>query len=730
MQERGRRGNDDGVGTGTGSGLGGDDVAAPDRAARPSPGPGSRPVRQVLLRALALQVALVAAAGLLGAGALLAVRHGVDHVSRTLAPASTAEARAREAMIDMETGLRGYLLTGDRAYLAPYTSGRAGYAQAQAQLAALPLDQRLSALVAASRRAAQRWQQDFAQPALAGPVGSGAGAGTDAAAQARAKAQFDAFRAASDAVQRAVDGERARARDRLQVLLGAGLAAVVLAVVLALLAALRSAGRVERSVVGPLESVRGQLARLRDGVPGHPLPARGPDELQDLTDSYNALARESERRRAAREEERRLREASQRVVRRVRRHLDLAALTRQSVQALGEELDLAGVRVDLLPAPGELATAGASTGEPDESSAGAPERTTDRDDDAGRDRALTARWPEGEPERPGDLPAELPTPAELADALDRGEPLDPPGAGPLLRLPLGAAGRPLGLLTLHRREGRGPWPLPEVLTLQLIAQELGRAVEHARLYRAQQDIAHRLTELDRARTDFVATVGHELRNPLFAVSGYAQLLATTALDEQQREWLAVMGRGLDQANALLDDLRDYSRGAPEGPVHDLDLDLADVVDDAVAAVRAQALTHGLELVRHPGAAPVPVRGDRGQLERAVTNLLSNAVKYTPAGGRVEVRCLQDAGGCHVVVEDTGIGIPATDRAQLFTRFYRAGNARLLGSPGTGLGLVVVKAVAERHGGDVSLTSQEGVGTRVVLSLPAAAAAPTRRAEGA
>jgi signal transduction histidine kinase/CHASE3 domain sensor protein len=682
-------------------GRGAADVAATHAPRPAAAGPGSRRVRQVLLRALAFQVALVAAAGLFGAGTLLAVRHGLDHVSRTLAPASTAEAQGREAMIDMETGLRGYLLTGDRAFLAPYTAGRASYTRAHAQLAALPLDRRLSALVAASHQAAVRWQQDFAEPAVGG------GGSTDAGTQARAKAQFDAFRSASDAVQRAVDGERARARDRLQLLLGAGLAAVVLAVVLALLAALRSAGRVERSVVGPLESVRAQLARLRDGVPGHPLPARGPDELQDLTDSYNALARESERRRAAREEERRLREASQRVVRRVRRHLELAALAQQSVQALGEELDLAAVRLDLLPGPGERGPA-------------EPGRPGDSPFDAAGP-VLVTRWPQddGEGEQPDEAPPALPAPEALADALDRGEPLDPPGPGPRLRLPVGAAGRPLGLLTLHRREDRGPWPLPEVLTLQLVAQELGRAVEHARLYRAQQDIAERLTELDRARTDFVATVGHELRNPLFAVSGYAQLLATTALDEQQREWLAVMGRGLDQANALLDDLRDYSRGAPEGPVHDLDLDLAAVVDDAVAAVRAQALTHGLELVRHPAGRPVPVRGDRGQLERAVANLLSNAVKYTPAGGRVDVRCVQDAAGCHVVVEDTGIGIPAADRSQLFTRFYRAGNARLLGSPGTGLGLVVVKAVAERHGGDVSLTSQEGVGTRVVLSLPRA-----------
>lgn len=363
----------------------------------------------------------------------------------------------------------------------------------------------------------------------------------------------------------------------------------------------------------------------------------------------------------------------------------------------------------LLPAPGQAPDlpSGQETGQPS--------------------GLLVARWPEdgsgpsaGGSSAVGEPRLELPAPEVLADALERGEPLAPAGSDPLLRLPVGAGGRPLGLLALRRGPDAGGWPLQEVLTVQLVAQELGRGVEHARLYRAQQDLAERLTELDRARTDFVATVGHELRNPLFAVSGYAQLLATTDLDEQQREWLAVMGRGLDQASALLDDLRDYSRGAPEGPVHDLDLDLAGVVDDAVAAVHAQALTRGLRLVRHPGAGPVPVRGDRGQLERAVVNLLSNAVKYTPAGGRVDVRCLEDASGCHVLVEDTGIGIPAGDRDQLFTRFYRAGNARRLGSPGTGLGLVVVKAVAERHGGDVALTSQEGVGTRVVLSLPRAA----------
>jgi signal transduction histidine kinase len=112
-----------------------------------------------------------------------------------------------------------------------------------------------------------------------------------------------------------------------------------------------------------------------------------------------------------------------------------------------------------------------------------------------------------------------------------------------------------------------------------------------------------------------------------------------------------------------------------------------------------------------------VRGDGLQLERVLLNLLSNAVKFTPAGGRVALDVA--VGDRHVVLTcaDTGIGIPAAEQQHLFDRFFRASNATEQAIPGTGLGLVVVRGIVERHGGSVDLASQHGRGTTATVRLP-------------
>ena len=136
---------------------------------------------------------------------------------------------------------------------------------------------------------------------------------------------------------------------------------------------------------------------------------------------------------------------------------------------------------------------------------------------------------------------------------------------------------------------------------------------------------------------------------------------------------------------------------------------------------------------HDCGGGMVVSGDQGHLHRAIVNVLSNAIKFTPPGGRVELSLAvlpdeQGAAGRGVRLRcrDSGIGIPASDMPQLFSRFYRAGNATTAAIPGTGLGLAIVKTIVEDHGGRLDLTSVEGEGTVVAIDLPLARAGVPRR----
>jgi signal transduction histidine kinase len=150
-------------------------------------------------------------------------------------------------------------------------------------------------------------------------------------------------------------------------------------------------------------------------------------------------------------------------------------------------------------------------------------------------------------------------------------------------------------------------------------------------------------------------------------------------------------------------------------------DLAAIIDEAVHAVRGAAAGKGLTVCVDT-AGDLVVNGDAERLRQVADNLLGNAVKYTPAGGTVTVTaCLDTAhpGDEHILwtVADTGIGIPAADRPRLFRRFYRASTALQHRIPGTGLGLVVTRAIIERHQGSITVHDHDGPGTTFAITLP-------------
>ncbi|HEV2591121.1 MAG TPA: HAMP domain-containing sensor histidine kinase [Gaiellaceae bacterium] len=234
-----------------------------------------------------------------------------------------------------------------------------------------------------------------------------------------------------------------------------------------------------------------------------------------------------------------------------------------------------------------------------------------------------------------------------------------------------------------------------------------------------------LRRLDQMKDEFVATVTHELRTPLTSISGYTDLLRETedsGLSDEQSTYLKVVARNTDRLLMLVNDLL-FAAGlqSSELAVDPEVVDLGELAREAVESVRPRAEAKGVGL-RVETDGDTHVRGDRHRIAQLIDNLLSNAVKFTPEGGEVSVRSGGGDAGVLLEVRDSGIGIPAAEQEQLFTRFFRSSNAVADAIPGTGLGLYITNAIAQAHGGSIAVESAEGRGTTFVVTLPSAARA--------
>ncbi len=228
-------------------------------------------------------------------------------------------------------------------------------------------------------------------------------------------------------------------------------------------------------------------------------------------------------------------------------------------------------------------------------------------------------------------------------------------------------------------------------------------------------------QLERLRDAFVAAVSHELRTPLTSISGFIEMLGDEehGLGPAGRTYLHVIQRGTTRLQRIVEDLLLVAQ--IEADRLELDpgpADLAELATAAVEAAQPAATEQGVELMLDLEGSLALV-ADAGRLRQVLDNLVSNALKFTPAGGSVMLSATNGKGAIRLEVTDTGIGIPHEELGQLFSRFYRASTATRRAIPGTGLGLVIARAIVEAHGGTISLTSIEGEGTRVTVTLPAA-----------
>ncbi|MCZ7589725.1 MAG: PAS domain S-box protein [Gaiella sp.] len=223
----------------------------------------------------------------------------------------------------------------------------------------------------------------------------------------------------------------------------------------------------------------------------------------------------------------------------------------------------------------------------------------------------------------------------------------------------------------------------------------------------------------RAKDEFVATVSHELRTPLAAIAGYAELLEDdlTTAGTEGRQFLEVVQRNATRLTQLVDDLLLIQQSETASvSIRPTDVEIGDVVRQSVERVEPAANRKSIA-IRVDDDGPLVVHADAMRIGQVMDNLLSNAVKFTPEHGTVDVRIGAAGEVCSVEVEDSGPGIPRDERGRLFERFFRSRDAVARSIPGTGLGLVISRRIAEAHGGALELVDRDGAGTTFRLLLP-------------
>jgi signal transduction histidine kinase len=216
---------------------------------------------------------------------------------------------------------------------------------------------------------------------------------------------------------------------------------------------------------------------------------------------------------------------------------------------------------------------------------------------------------------------------------------------------------------------------------------------------------------------FISDASHELRTPITALKNFVLLLTGPAgeVPSTRAEFLAESETQIERLEWITRNLLDLSR--LDAGLFELELaehDVRDLLELAAAHFKARAEEKGIELQLVKPDSPLNLVCDQPRLELALGNLLDNAIKFTPPGGKVEIGARLEDDSLSIWVEDNGPGIAPEDLPHVFERFYRGQNAA--GTTGSGLGLAIVKSLVEAQGGQISVVSKAGHGTRFTLKL--------------
>ncbi|MEH2264678.1 hybrid sensor histidine kinase/response regulator [Nostoc sp.] len=275
-----------------------------------------------------------------------------------------------------------------------------------------------------------------------------------------------------------------------------------------------------------------------------------------------------------------------------------------------------------------------------------------------------------------------------------------------------------GLLIAHYNSGERHWQTDDAQMLNEVSVQLAIAIQQAELLAQTQAALTKEKQLNTFKSQIIATVSHEYRTPLTSILAAASTLAkhSQQLDESKQErFLGIIEQKARYMSKLVDDMLLVNQFELEKPkFKPILLDLLQFFSDLIEQER-ETTGDRYELIFNITGHTQGFWGDRGLLQQIFINLMSNAIKYSPDGGTVEFHLIGKESEAIFYIQDRGIGIPIRDQENLFQSFSRGSNVDTI--PGTGLGLAIAKGCVELHGGDITLSSEVGEGTKVTVSLP-------------
>ncbi|GAA3409338.1 HAMP domain-containing sensor histidine kinase [Paenibacillus hodogayensis] len=253
-----------------------------------------------------------------------------------------------------------------------------------------------------------------------------------------------------------------------------------------------------------------------------------------------------------------------------------------------------------------------------------------------------------------------------------------------------------------------------------------RRDEIGELAQSFSDMTRDIKQLEQMRSDFVSNVSHEIQTPLTSISGFSKALRHKALKEEDRSrYLDIIQAESERLSRMSENLLKLaSLESDRHPFEPRTYDLDEQIRRAVVACEPQWSGKSIEL--ELDLPQIKICADEDQMSQVWINLIGNSIKFTPEGGRIAVSIRQTTDRIEVAVADTGIGISAADRGNVFDRFFKADRSHTNRQQGSGLGLAIVKRIVTLHSGIVKLESEPGKGTTVKVNLPSFSTARRKR----
>ena len=303
----------------------------------------------------------------------------------------------------------------------------------------------------------------------------------------------------------------------------------------------------------------------------------------------------------------------------------------------------------------------------------------------------------------------------LTRDVSESESVDGTPASVQLAVPIHQDGVITGLITLETQLNTDI-NREDIAFVERLADRAAVAIKNAKLYEA-------IHAANRAKSDFISLVAHELRVPMTSIKGYTDLMnagLAGPLSDQQKQFLEVIRRNLTRMSSLISDLSDINHIESGRMKFDLQsFDLREVVADVSDSLRERIGNRQQTLhIEIEDELPL-VYADATRIAQVMSNLLSNAHKYTPEGGEIVVRAWPNGRSAFVSVQDNGLGISEEDQEKLFTQFFRAEDTRVREQSGWGLGLSIVRRMVEAQDGEITFESKLGEGSTFTFTIPLA-----------